>query len=58
MEQIILSCLQAQLVIQRINSHLVLPATLKNDLIWEVKQISPKECKNDKHTERSNESHA
>lgn len=44
MEALILTCLQAQLLVGRIKMH---PITrqVKNDLIWEVKQISPKECK-------------
>jgi hypothetical protein len=46
MEALILSCLQAQLIVGRIN-HYDLPKQTKNDLIWEIKQISPKECKID-----------
>lgn len=46
MESLILSCIQAQLIIGRINKQ-VIPKQIKNDLIWEVKQISPKECKID-----------
>ena len=44
MEVIILTCLQAQMIIGRVNKQ---PLTLpqKNDLLWEVKQVSPKNCK-------------
>jgi hypothetical protein len=44
MESLILTCLQAQLIVGRINAH-SLPKQIRNDLIWEVKQLSPKECK-------------
>jgi hypothetical protein len=44
MEALILTCLQAQLIISRINAH-NLPKQIKNDLIWEIKQVSPKNCK-------------
>ena len=44
METFILTCLQTQLIIGRINSN-HLPNKIKNDLIWEIKQISPKKCK-------------
>ena len=53
MENIILTCLQAQLIIQRVNNHVMMPSGLKNDLIWEIKQMSPQECKYDKRTNRS-----
>ena len=46
MEALVLTCLQAQLIIGRINAH-SLPKQTRNDLIWELKQISPKECKID-----------
>ena len=46
METLILSCLQAQLIVGRIHKH-ELPKQAKNELIWELKQISPKECKID-----------
>ena len=46
METLILTCLQAQLIVGRVHKQ-QLPSQAKNDLIWEVKQISPKECKID-----------
>ena len=44
METLILSCLQAQLLTGRINSYNI-PRQIKNDLIWEIKQVSPNNCK-------------
>jgi len=46
MEALILTCLQAQLIAGRIYKT-DMPAQAKNDLVWELKQISPKECKID-----------
>jgi hypothetical protein len=46
MEALILSCLQAQLIAGRVYKQ-ELPKQAKNDLIWEIKQISPKECRID-----------
>jgi hypothetical protein len=47
MEALILNCLQAQLIISRVNNYPNLTPKIKNDLMWEIKQISPKECKLD-----------
>lgn len=44
MEVIILSCLQAQLIAGRVNKQILTPHQ-KNDLLWELKQVSPKDCK-------------
>jgi hypothetical protein len=46
METLILTCLQAQLISGRVHKQDI-PRQAKNDLIWEIKQISPKECKID-----------
>lgn len=46
METLILTCLQAQLIAGRVNKQYISPQQ-KNDLIWELKQIAPKECKID-----------
>jgi hypothetical protein len=46
METLILTCLQAQLIAGRVNKQYISPQQ-KNDLIWELKQVSPKECKID-----------
>jgi hypothetical protein len=43
MEALILTCLQAQLIAGRIHKQ-ELPKQVKNDLIWEIKQTSPKNC--------------
>ena len=46
METLLLSCLQAQLVIGRVMKA-TMPPQIRNELIWEIKQITPKECKLD-----------
>jgi len=43
MEQLILSCLQAQLIAGRVYKQDI-PKQAKNELIWELKQIAPKTC--------------
>jgi hypothetical protein len=43
MEIIILTCLEAQLIVGRVHKQ-ELPKQAKNDLIWEIKQIVPKNC--------------
>jgi hypothetical protein len=43
MEALILTCLQAQLIAGRVQQQNI-PKQYKNDLIWEIKQISPKTC--------------
>ena len=43
MEAVILTCLQAQLMVGRIYK-VDIPKQAKNDLIWEIKQVSPKTC--------------
>jgi len=40
---IILSCFQAQLMVGRVLKQDI-PNHVKNDLIWEIKQVSPKTC--------------
>jgi indole-3-glycerol phosphate synthase len=46
MEVLILTCLQAQLISKRVFTA-EMPKQTRNDLIWEIKQISPKECRID-----------
>ncbi len=46
METLLLTCLQAQLMVGRVIKTDV-PKQAKNDLIWEIKQVTPKECKID-----------
>lgn len=43
METFILTCLQAKLIVGRINVYKV-PKEIRNDLILELKQASPKNC--------------
>ena len=45
MEALILTCLQAQLLTGKIHVNPSLSYQEKNDLVWEIKQITPKECK-------------
>jgi len=47
METLLLTCLQAQLLASKIYKHPSLSHQEKNGLVWEIKQISPKECKID-----------
>ena len=44
MEQLFLTCLQAQLLISRVNASQVVTTQQKNDLVWEVKQVTKKGC--------------
>ena len=44
MEALILTCLQAQLIASRV-IQADMPKQTRNDLVWELKKISPKECK-------------
>jgi hypothetical protein len=46
MEALILTCLQAQLIAKRVFQE-NMPKKTRNDLILEIRQISPKECKID-----------
>jgi hypothetical protein len=46
MEALILTCLQAQLIAGRVQQQDITHQA-KNDLIWEIRQITPKECKID-----------
>jgi len=46
MEALILTCLQAQLIANRVYKA-DMPKQTLNNLIWEIKQISPKECRID-----------
>jgi hypothetical protein len=43
MEALLLTCLQSQLLFRRIDMT-DLTLKQKNDLIWEVKQLTPKKC--------------
>jgi hypothetical protein len=47
MEALLLTCLQAQFIIGRVMTHPELSLQQKNDIVWEVKQMTRKECKID-----------
>jgi hypothetical protein len=47
MEALLLTCLQAQFIMGRVMANLELSLQQKNDIIWEIKQITRKECKID-----------
>jgi hypothetical protein len=44
MESLFLTCLQAQFIITRVNSHHGLTFKQKNDLVYEIKQVTKKGC--------------
>jgi len=44
MEQLFLTCLQAQLMIGRINANPLVDDKQKNDLVYEIKQVTKKGC--------------
>jgi hypothetical protein len=44
MEQLFLTCLQAKLLIGKINTNQTISDRDKNDLVWEVKQVTRKGC--------------
>ena len=44
MEALFLTCLQAQFIIGRVNNHPELSLQQKNDIVWEIKQITRKGC--------------
>ena len=55
METIFLTCLQSQLIINRIYNRAVMPSHIKQELVLQVKSQSPKECKYDNGTKGSNQ---
>jgi hypothetical protein len=44
MEALILNCLQAQLLWNRVNTHPQITPQAKNDLLYEIKLVTPKKC--------------
>jgi len=44
MEAIFLSCLQAQLLVARVNASEMIDAKQKNELVYEIKQVTKKGC--------------
>jgi len=47
MEALFLTCLQAQLIMGRVNTHPQLTQKVRNDIAWELKQVTTRECKID-----------
>ena len=47
MEAFLLTCLQAQFLISRINANDLISDQVRNDLVWEVKQVTEKKCQVD-----------
>jgi hypothetical protein len=44
METLFLTCLQAYFIISRVNSQPELSLQQKNDIVWEIKQVTKKGC--------------
>jgi len=44
METILLTCLQAQFMIARVNKHPSITPKIRNEIIWEIKQVTKKGC--------------
>jgi len=47
MEAFLLTCLQSQFIISRISTNSTISDKIKNDLIWEVNQVTDKKCQVD-----------
>lgn len=45
MEALLLTCFQAQLLINRVNTYPNLTPKIRNDIIWEIRQVTKKDCK-------------
>lgn len=55
METLLLTCLQVSILANRINGHPQLSPRIKNDLIWELKQVSKEECSIDANLPKERE---
>jgi len=44
MEQLLLTCLQAQMIIKNVSNNVRLEDQFKSEIIFEVKQITKKSC--------------
>ena len=44
MEALLLTCLQAQFMIARVDKNPNLTPKIRNDIIWEIKQVTKKGC--------------
>ena len=55
MEAFLLTCLQVSILAGRINDHPQLSPRIKNDLIWELKQVTKEECSIDANLSKERE---
>jgi hypothetical protein len=55
MEAFLLTCLQVSILAGRINDHPQLSPRIKNDLIWELKQVTKEECSVDANLSKERE---
>jgi len=53
METLLLTCLQTQLLVSRIQNHPQLSPQVRNDLISELKQVTEKKCDIDANDQRN-----
>ena len=44
MEALFLTCLQAQFLIGRVNTNQAITSQQKNNIVWEIKQVTKKGC--------------
>jgi len=44
MEAFFLTCLQANFIIGKVNTHPKLDIQQKNDIVWEIRQVTKKGC--------------
>jgi len=56
MEAFLLTCLQVSVLAGRINDHPQLSPRIKNDLIWELRQVTKEECSVDANLPKERES--
>ena len=55
MEAFLLTCLQVSILAGRINDHPQLSPRIRNDLIWELKQVTKEECSIDANLSKERE---
>ena len=55
MEAFLLTCLQVSILAGRINDHPQLSPRIRNDLIWELKQVTKEECSVDANLSKERE---
>jgi hypothetical protein len=44
METLLLTCLQAQFMIARVDMNKNITPKIRNDIVWEIKQVTKKGC--------------